>query len=468
MRKWISPPKKLIWIVVIGLFLRILFLVWGAEYYFDRPNIHLDGDSYSYIRHFENLINTGEYTIEPGNEMGYFSRLPGYSFFIGAFYLLSGKDWLTAIPLIAWVQVLLDFIGIFLIYHITLGVLKNKQTALISALLFAVYPFVIVWNPVIYAESLSIFLLLFGTYFFFSAKGNIYLLFGSLLWGFGILVRPQLAFLFPAIGFYLLIIEKNWRLSIQKGLIIFLGLLFSYGLWPARNWINHNQLVFTTKLENMSFYAQDVTSFRSYVYSVKPEWEPQFSQIVKGEIVDWPARSYHTKEDSLLLESAVMLSRDCGKGFNNWKRTPVKEDCNNEIVSIFEQLRKNQIRAFPFNFFIWVPLQNLGKTIFKSNLNNEPESGLAKHLTRILFLYRTLLIISGLAGLGVLIKKKHQFGWFIMVFWFLVYFYIAFVNRNVEMRYLLHADILLLIPASYCFYKIFDELRRKFHSLRTI
>ena len=34
--------------------------------------------------------------------------MPGYSFFMGAFYLISGKDWNIAVIIIGWFQTLLN------------------------------------------------------------------------------------------------------------------------------------------------------------------------------------------------------------------------------------------------------------------------------------------------------------------------------------------------------------------------
>ena len=83
---WVDKIKRnkyLIMALLIGAILRFGFIVFGAEVYFNRPNIFIDGDTGGWQKCIENLIHNGTYTV--GNENGQFSRMPGYSFFIGFF-----------------------------------------------------------------------------------------------------------------------------------------------------------------------------------------------------------------------------------------------------------------------------------------------------------------------------------------------------------------------------------------------
>ena len=88
---YIKNNKVLFSIILIGTILRILFLIFGAEIYFDRENIFIDGDTGGWQKCIENLIHNGTYTV--GSENGQFSRMPGYSFFIGQFFYLFFKNW---------------------------------------------------------------------------------------------------------------------------------------------------------------------------------------------------------------------------------------------------------------------------------------------------------------------------------------------------------------------------------------
>jgi hypothetical protein len=78
-------------IILLGLTIRVVFYFFGASIYFGTDNFVKGGDSKWWLDNFVNLINHSTYTDELNTEYGYFTRLPVYSFFIGFFYLLSGK-----------------------------------------------------------------------------------------------------------------------------------------------------------------------------------------------------------------------------------------------------------------------------------------------------------------------------------------------------------------------------------------
>ena len=110
--KWISIT------LLLGAIIRVLFLLYGAELYFNRSNIFIDGDTWAWQNCIENLINNGTYTV--GGDKGQFSRMPGYAFFMGVFYLLTGQNWEIAVVIIAWIQTFIDILNIYLILSVVL------------------------------------------------------------------------------------------------------------------------------------------------------------------------------------------------------------------------------------------------------------------------------------------------------------------------------------------------------------
>lgn len=455
-----SLNKILIVILILGFLVRLFFLFFVSKHFFGRENIFVDGDTYAWARSFENLINYGEYNISPGNEYGFFARMPGYSFFIGIFWFIAGS-WEKAFPIVAYVQILLDLISIWLIYKIALKIFSNNKIALISSFLYAFYPFIIVWNPVVYSESVSVLLMLLSLkLFIYDGNKNIFL--SGLALGVGALFRPQLLFLMPVFCF---ILFKKYRLS--KPVVIFvLSISVSYGLWPARNLLFHKKIVLTQDLRGMSNWNTDVISFMQYVYSVKEDWNPQFNSIIKNEKTDWPEISYFDKKDSALLEYAVKLSKTCGEGFSYWDGywkdiVPKDCSCSREISKIFNYLRTRQIKNNPINFWIKVPLQNLKKAVFKSKLSDN--ASLFRKLASNLFYYRTLLIFLGLIGWILMKRHKIRYSDLFIFFFLMVYISLCFGTspqmRNIEIRYFLHPDILLIIPASYTVYVITNLIK---------
>ena len=86
---------------------------------------------------------------------------------------------------------------------------------------------------------------------------------------------------------------------------------------------------------------------------------------------------------------------------------------------------------------------------------------MVKAVSTILFSYRTIFIFLGLAG--IYINKKRQmisnsFLISILLYFILWYSVICFSYRNMEMRYLLMNDILLLIPAGITLIAILEKV----------
>lgn len=451
--------------IFVGLVLRVLFVLVGAKFYFGRENIFVDGDTQVWVACIQNLIETGTYTMNPGHEYGYFGRTPGYSFFIGIFYLLTGKDWNAAYPLIAWTQVVLDVIAIYFVYKIGIKLFNgDKKSAVIPAFLYATYPFIIVWNPVVYSELLSVFFLILGIYYFVYEEKKYNYFFAGVFVSLSVLCRPQMLLLIAVIGIIILIkYRKDYSKLLNKSFQFGMAVLIVYGSWPMRNYLNYGKIELTHTLQAWNTWQPDVSSFMLYIYSVKAEWEPQFSQIIKNEEVTFPKEAYRTKEDSILLEKAVALSKTCGGGFSNWRgywKEPVSENnCNEEIKLIFLQLRANQISYNPLNFYLVLPLKNLTKTIFKYKLYDT--STLPRKFASILFILRSILIFMGIYGILVLMRKRgstYYTGLLILLFFISLYTALCAGTgpqfRNIEMRYFLQADILLLLTASLSIEKL--------------
>ena len=461
----IIRSKELKIILLLGLIIRVLFILIGAKYYFGRANIFVAGDTGAWADAFESLIKNGVYTINSHSEWGYFGRMPGYSFFIGIFYFITGMNWNSAYPIIGWFQMCLDVFSIYLVFLIAKKVF-NKDAALIAAFLYASYPFIIVWNPVAYSELVSVFFMLAGLYFYvYDNKKYNYCLSG-LMFGIATLMRPQLLIIALVLVLFIFFYsKKSAKIAFRNIMFFLLPFALTYGAWPARNYLNYKKIVLTQDLRGFSNWNVDVIAFLQYIYSVKTEWEPQFSEIIENKKVEFPRNAYTSTEDSLNLEKAVNLAQNCGSGFSHWQgywKNPIREDsgCNAQIAELFDKLRIKQIKEYPLNFYVNLPLQNLKKAFFKSSLVKNNGNKLASILSPLLFYYRTFLIFIGFLGSILLIRKKNYFSWLILISFILIYLLLCGGTspqmRNIEMRYFLQADVLLLFTASY-FLSIFFQ-----------
>lgn len=464
----IRTNRNLLPVIILGLVLRVLFVLVGAKYYFGRENIFVDGDTQVWAACIQNLIETGTYTMNPEHEYGYFGRTPGYSFFMGIFYLLTGKNWSAAYPIIGWTQVLLDVIAIYFVYKIGLKLFKeNKKNALITAILYATYPFIIVWNPVVYSEQLSIFFLILGMYFFLYEEKKYNYFFSGVFISLSVLCRPQILLLIGIITLTILIKERTvFRKLFSKSFQFGLAVLFIYGAWPIRNYINYGKIELTHDLRGFTVWGIDALAFREYIYSVKAEWEPQFSDIIHNREVTFPKEAYLSDEDSLKLEKAISLSKNCGSGFSNWRgywKEPITEpNCNEEIKLLYDELRENQRKHNALNYYLIVPLKNLQKALFKFKLYDTNST--ARKLASLLFIFRTLLIILGIYGTWLLIKEKNVIGIISLCYFIILYLLICFGTgpdfRNIEMRYFLPADVLLLICAAVSLKSLSEKFQK--------
>ena len=473
---FIIKNKWILLILFLGSVLRIGFFIYGAEIYYSNSFKYVLKDTYLWQTCIENLINNGEYSL--GSGIGYFVRMPGYSFFMGLFYLLSFGEWNNAYLLIAIFQTGLDICCIYIFYKLSCNIFSNYKIGLFSGLLYATYPFIIVWNPICISEQWSTFLLICTLFFFVrgnkqSNKFSLYV--SSFFLAVASLTRPQILPLFPILLLGIILFKRKPFFIRVKDSVLFL-IIFSifFSIWPLRNYINHGELLITKNNNGISNWAPDVISFMQYTYSVKSEWDPQYSSIINNKMTIYPDISYENKADSIKLERAIFLAKNCGSGFSYkkgyWKAKIKKNqrNCDEEISKLFLEIRNNFIKKNPLHFYIFVPLENLKKAIFKSSLTSSKSKALTI-LSKSLFFYRSLLILLGLSAILIYFKQTSQFFLICILFFISVYFTLCFGTapfmRNIEMRYFLPVDILLLLPASKIIFKLFINIKSKFYSL---
>lgn len=434
-------------------------MLWGAPIYYGSSDYaSKGGDTYAWTLSMQNLVHHGTYSADLNYPDGKFFRPPGYSFFMMPFYIASGFNLPLTYKIVQLVQILLDTISIFLIFSLILFQKGSRLLALIGSTLYCIYPFAIVWSPYLYAETPGIFFLLLSLYLLFKPSEKPLYIIGGALLGFAVLLRVQLIFVAPALLIYFWFEHGNLKSILNKRIIVFfLAFGLAYGSWPLRN-LCYGKFIPAEEIVNDKHYSKDFVAYMFYIWSVKTDYNPQYEQIINGQPVDWPKASYLHPGDSATLARLAVLCNTCGRGFSHFKASagkiqkPIIEDntCTNEIASTFDRLRKEQIRENPLNFYLLVPLTNLKKALLKFTLYGE-NSMLVKIVSSILFSYRTLFILLGL--IGIWLNKKHlllsqNFLLFIFTFFILWYFTLCFGYRNIEIRYFLINDVLLLIPAS--------------------
>lgn len=124
-----------------------------------------------------------------------------------------------------------------------------------------------------------------------------------------------------------------------------------------------------------------------------------------------------------------------------------KINCDALIAAGFVQLRESYMRRNPVSYQIIVPLQNLKKVFFKSStIKTSKEPPKKRVLLQVLFDYHTLLLMLGTAGL--LAFWRHASLLPVALFSGFICLIISSVICSMKMRYLMQADVLLIVPAA--------------------
>jgi Gpi18-like mannosyltransferase len=476
-----------IWhVIVAGLLLRLLFYLWGSAIYFGSPKPFIQGDTPEFFAAIYNLIHYGIFTIDPENPLGLFGRMPGYPYLVGFFYLLTGNDYELGLKLLVIFQVFFDSFIIYIFYKTVKNITDNELTALIAAVLYASYPFVILWTSVAYAEIMGVNLAVLSLFFSSRRHDPKTLFFSGLFAAAGSLFRPQILFLTASMSLAIFIYRRtNFSLLVKELALYSIGFLILFSVWPIRNYMLSGEIILTKKIEGTSrFMSADRLNFAYFMWAIKTDWEPQISQLIHGQEVEFPEWVWNLSvEDSLKLRKALKMSYECSDGFAQLRRLPkipAEYDCTNETAQLWKELRQSVIEKAPLRYYLLVPLGNLKKALFKTSLiksyNRPDKTFFVDVFASVLFIYRSLLLLLGMVGLiNVLQLKKHSDTGlpvlYIGLFFLIWYFYLCFVYRDMDMRYLLPADVYMLIPAAiimsgFSFHKAGSALRYCYQFIR--
>lgn len=454
--------KRLIFFIVFsGFLLRLFFLYKGADVYYGHDLKFVNNDSGSFTNSFLNLLNNGNYSFNLNEPDAFYYRLPGYPFFWGLHYLVFGQWVYLAVSL---TQIILDTIAIWLVYKIIIKEGTPKM-AFTGAVLYAFYPFIIIWTTITGTELLATFLcILYVFYMTYYFHNRYFPFFAGLICVFMFMTREYLGIFFPFSILYFIWFQDTVGLKKRIITASYFSIVFIciYTIWPIRNYNHSGKLILLHG--QSSGYKElkgDFSAFRSWMYSWNEGIEPYFESIIKTDKkVVFPDAAFGSEEDKFIIDSLIDNCRTCGSSFALWRHAELdRPNCDKVIESGFVKLKTSIIKNNPARYYIVAPMLNLKKAVFKNNystINSKPS--LVQRLQSLLFGYRTILLLLGFAGLIIFRKNKSiQLIGLFSVFMFL---FISFIIRQVEMRYLLQADTLLIIPASLLIGSLFEIKKR--------
>jgi len=460
--KTIKIEKRIIIVFIIALLIRIAFDFYFQQFYFGKFVFEYK-DSPTYINPIMNLIYHHQYTIYLNVEDAKYFRPPVYPTFLGIIYLIFGKEFFDYG--VAIFQAFIDSFSAVLVYLIINKIFNNSKLALISALIYATYPFVIIWNPISYTEILQIFLMFlliwitiskFNSFFKYFLQGLLITLLTLTKQYMGLLI------LIPIITYLL---DKNLPFfnRIKVILIVILSFSFTMSPWVLRNYIvsGGKIIILKGKSTGLPIYGRDFEAFEKFAnlfnQNITPIWDDLSfkDRILLGdkhkEFV-----SKHKKE----IEIAFHLAYKCGPSFLNRRgeKLPKNQLCENQVINNFQKLTKEFWQEVPLYEALETRFESFMKIFTKTNIvNKKIKFSKTDILKRLLFIYRIMLIILGIVSMLYLIFfVEHKYKNIIIAIFITgwsFYIFFSFVIVHTEIRYLLVPDLLFSIFAPYIIFQ---------------
>jgi hypothetical protein len=443
-------------LLLLGLALRLLFVwVGAAAYYPGNPFTHNDTPSFTWS--FLNLWYRGVYTFNLHNPEAAFGRLPGYPFFWGAHYLVFGARHVW--QAVAYTQCLLDTAAIYLVYATARALTRDVRAAWIAALLYAGYPFVIVWITISSTEALATFLTLLVFWWLATrpATGRNALVAGLLV-AVALLVREYLGVLLVPVSFWIFTAAPaGRRQALRLHLLALTGFMLLYSWWPIRNYVfQHRLMPLKTATAGYDRYAEDVGKARQWIYCWTDRADDYLNGIAgTGPMPAIPAEVFASPAEAAQAQALIRRARQCGTGFHAWRylnTSYLTTNCNQELAAGFEALSESYRRHHPWSYWTHVPLLHLKRAVFRGLV--QPRGG---GVAQFLFNYRSVLILLSLAGTLLLLRRRQT--WPVGFFFAFMYLFLCCVVRHLEVRYLLQADAALLCLAGVPVVWLFDRVR---------
>jgi hypothetical protein len=329
-----------------------------------------------------------------------------------------------------------------------------------------------VWVTIVGTETLGIFLVLAWLCLLLRERKTAGYFVGlGLLVAMALFVREYLGVLLPLTLVYLAAWEwktQGFRFGRLVRIAFFVGLGFGmlYAAWPIRNYLSLHRMVWVkTPTAGYANYNVDFASFRAWVQCWSNDEQHWLDVVAAGtEPIRFPAEAFDSPHDRNEALRLANLARRCGTSFYLYRTklyaTPqyfdvaamrankeYQQNCNTEISAGFMALKTEFARRHPARYWLQVPGQNLAKAFFKNSKTREQGSvGARQLLISVLFGYRTLLLL--LAVVGFVVFRRNLGLLPPLLFFGFMYLFISFIMRNMEMRYLLQADVLSLVPAA--------------------
>jgi len=454
-----SKKIDLLLLFSFSLLLRISFSFYFQKYYFGELTFKY-ADTSSYLEPILNLINNGEYIGDKYLTDSRYFRPPVYPFFLGFFHLIFPNEFFDYI--IAAVQCILGALTVVLAYSSIINITKDKQISRITGLILACYPFSILWTPILYTETIQLFLI-FNLIYIVTSKNfkTVSITLQGALVGLIVLTKQYLGLiiLLPLINIiFTKTIAKN--IKIKYLFIIMISFTLTLSPWIIRNYvISDNFFIFFSKTAGLRFALDDMVAFTHFTNKFDENITSHVDSVANTGKISLQAHAEFVNKYRNDIDSASLLAFQCGGSFMEWRKKtslnePPYENCNDKVVLKFNDLSEKFWNEVPFWEALKSRRDSLIKIIIKSDLVNKSLNiNEFKNIKYFLFKIRVLLLIFGMFGILYIIFYKNldyeNKLSIIAIFSVAIIFYLFFclIMVQAEVRYLLTPDLLLTIFA---------------------
>jgi hypothetical protein len=439
-----TSSKQLIWLIFsTALIMRLIYAVFVAPRVLGA-GIYIHADTPSFVAPGVYLRELGVYTSDPGFRDALFTRVPGYALVLWMIGFLTSNIY----PVVAAVQVVVDSITAVMLAMVAMRA-AGKQAGLLTGLLYATYPFALWWVTLTIPDVMTTALAVGGILLFTRDRNHPLrdAAFDGAFVALATLSREYLILLICPMAVAWLLYIPSWHNRIKTVVVSGLVTLLVYLPWPLRNYVNHGEtIVFRSASSGYRQYAPDMGAALNWMATWTPRQGDYLDKLSQNEPLDLPAHVL-TKDEENWANRLFERARECGTGIRLWGgQTEPDVECNDEVIAGFTKLKKSYVARHPVRWLFEVPLLNLHKTLFKAELIRPTVKPIITTISGVLFGYRSLIVLVGLFALFTYRKRREML--VIAAFSLTVYVFMAGYIRGLQMRYLLQADVILLVPFS--------------------
>jgi hypothetical protein len=430
-------------------------------------------DSGEYYDSVENFYLNGIYSPDV--------RMPG----LGIIFLLLRPffEKTVILNIILILQWLISSVACYIIALIISKAVKKESVFYFIYFLITFTHFIFLWSNFLLTESFCISFFIFSLYYlnsFQETDSKKHLFLSGVFFTWCVFLRPVflLFFCFAVLFVILTLIKKQVRFkTISLNILLFFSVfIVCDSIWTIRTYNAKHKFIFLNDID--SYSELSTTTPIPALYFFMESWggdlENEMSWFEPDDKIDYSVKDTtlpnYMFTSQFNLDSLILVKERIGY----WKQHP-----NDSLVTILNNSLQNYTRSVknekPYLYYVGSGFIFLRKLIFsgyadfnarKIKLNELP---FYKWLLKIgvLILFYSIFFTGVLSSLWFLLKKKKNY--FLILLMFIAFsnlFYISFLFRTPEFRYVLPSSLIFMCFCGIVLDAGWDLVKRKIISAK--